>query len=305
MSNDKNMQTLMQRWMLASLMLVSLCTSAQQEPGYTQFSWDQLVINPAYAGSKDALSARMFYRRQWVGIEGAPQTQSLSVHSPILRGHMGTGLTLVHDQIGVSRTLMARASAAYKLSLASGVLSFGLNGQYASQTSDWNSLNPETTDDVTLQGTPSQQTAANFGAGMYFQNEHVYAGVAVPTLLENDLGVYPARRHMYAMAGGVYRLNRVLQIRAAGMFRYLENAPWQMDVQTALIVREVLFAGLGYRYQDSFHIMCQYQFAEQWTFGYAFDLTTSALSNNLGSHEIFIGFDLKREKDGYLHPRFF
>ena len=102
---------------------------AQQEPGFTQFSWDQLVINPAYAGSKDALSARMFYRRQWVGLEGAPQTQSMSLHSPIVRGHMGAGLTLMHDQIGVSRTVMARATLAYKLSMSSGVLSFGMNGR--------------------------------------------------------------------------------------------------------------------------------------------------------------------------------
>lgn len=291
--------------LLVGCLMASAPLWAQQEPGYTQFSWDQLVINPAYAGSKDALSARMFYRRQWVGLEGAPQTQSMSLHSPIVRGHMGAGLTLMHDQIGVSRTVMARANLAYKLSLSSGVLSFGMNGQLVRQQTDWGALNPENPGDETLPAGMTQTAVPNFGAGLYYQSDQFYLGAAVPTLLENDDSQFAAQRHMYAMAGGIYRLSPMLQLRGATMFRYLENAPWQLDVQATLIFRETLLAGVGYRHNDSFHILAQYQFAEQWAFGYAFDLTTSALSNNLGSHEVFIGFDLKREKDGYLHPRFF
>ena len=290
--------------LLVGCLLAAAPLQAQQEPGYIQFAWDQLVINPAYAGSKDALSARMFYRRQWVGLEGAPQTQILSVHSPVLRGHMGAGITLLHDQIGVSRTVTARANAAYRLSLSSGVLSFGLNGQIARQHTDWGALNPESSADESLPAGMTQEATPNFGAGVYYQSDRFYVGAAVPSLLENKDAQFDTERHIYAMAGGLVHLSPVLQLRAASMLRYLENAPWQLDVQTSFIFRETLMAGIGYRHNDSFHAMFQYHFAKQWTFGYAFDLTTSALSNNLGSHEVFIGIDLEREKDGYLHPRF-
>lgn len=284
---------------------MTLAGTSQQDLGYTQFSWDQLVINPAYSGSKDALSARMFYRTQWVGIEGAPSSQSLSLHSPMFNNRMGGGLTIIHDQIGVSRNMVARASASYKLSLPSGILSLGLSGQYGIQTNGWDRVSAMDPDDQALPPAATSESAANAGAGVFYQSQHFYAGLAVPTLLERTSGTLPQERHFYAMTGGVMRLSRTLQLRAAGMVRYLERAPFQVDLQASVILREQIYAGLGYRHGDSFSMMMQYQFAEQWMFGYAFDFTTSALRSNLGSHEIFMGFDLKREHDGFYNPRFF
>lgn len=284
---------------------VSLVGSSQQDLGYTQFTWDQLVINPAYSGSKDALSARMFYRTQWVGVDGAPSTQSLSFHSPLFNDKMGAGFTVIHDQIGVSRNLVARGSAAYKLSLPSGVLSLGLSGQYRNQANGWDQVSAMNPGDEALPLAATQSGAFNAGAGVYYQSQHFYAGLAVPTLLENATETTPQERHYYAMTGAVMRLSRNLRLRTSGMVRYLENAPMQVDVQASVILREQIFAGLGYRHGDSFSVMMQYQFAEQWMFGYAYDYTTSAMRSNLGSHEVFLGFDLKRARDGYYNPRFF
>lgn len=296
--------------MRAITLLLALLTASvawsQQQPGFTQFLWDQLSINPGAAGHQDGFTVRSFYRMQWLGVEGAPQTQTLSVHGRAFGDAAGMGLTVYHDQHGITRELVARASGAYRMSLQKGVLSLGLSAQYGFHQHQWNTTAALETDDPSIPLSMSAVTSMNAGFGVHYQSQTGYFSVSVPTILEDEFEQgFTAERHFYAAGAQRFRLSRTFEIQPSAMLRYLANAPVQIDGQIAAIFNQTFYAAVGYRHGDSIALMLQYALTENWTFGYGFDLTTTALWINSGTHEVFLGYNLNRRKQGYQHPRFY
>lgn len=299
--------------LLISLFCILLFSTAdaQQNMGYTQFAWDPLVVNPAYAGSKESLSSRLFYRNQWAGFEGAPKTQSLSVHSPLHYGDFGAGLTVMHDELGVTDQISAAASFAYHMKMSEGKLAFGLNAEYRSFNVKWSALNPQEELDEFLPVSDIMSAAPNFGFGMYYYTSRFYGGLSIPWLLEpsidmgQDVAGLDISRHVYLMSGYVFDISPQVKLKPAAMIRVVQNAPIQADVNLSALFNETIWAGASYRFGDSGDLMLQYHINKQFTVGYAYDFTFSKIQNHSGSHEIFLGFDLQKKSDGYNHPRFF
>lgn len=280
------------RILTALLALVCSGAIAQQQIGYTQFVWDPVLVNPA-ATATSALKIRAFHRMQWVGIEGAPTSQSFTMYGPLFGKQTGAGVSFFHDEIGVTRTAVARLNGAYTANIDRyQKVSFGLSVQYGMQFTDWDSTNPNDPNDEALQFGPGLVQEFNGGVGLNYASRRTFGGFSVPLLLEFDqAGLFRTRRHYYFMASQLFPVNQYFDIQPSAMLRLVRNAPTQLDIQCAGVFNKSLYAGLGYRFGDAMNILLKYTPNKLWTFGYAFDLTVSGLSNNAGSHEIMLGYD--------------
>lgn len=296
-------------------LLYSLDVSAQQYIGHTQSMWNQMAINPAYAGSEKSLDAGLFVRNQWMNLEGAPRTENLFVHSPIAHGDFGVGLNVMRDRLGISSTVGAQASFAYRLRFDQGTLAFGLSGEFANHRMNWTETDAFQEGDQAIPFGDIAQAEYNFGFGTFFRNEHFYVGLSVPRLLESETlftdpeagleATYGHKRHFYLNAGGIWRAGESLYIQPVMMARYVEGAPFQTDLGVLFYVNNMLWVGPSFRWGDSFSIMIDYEITEQLRVGYAYDFTISQIQGHLGSHEFFLGYTLGQKSDGYNHPRFF
>ncbi len=290
-------------------------THAQQHIGFTQFMWNQSIVNPAFSGSKEALSARAFYRSQWAGFEGAPVIQSISVHSPVFNEEFGAGLNVMRDQLGISDKITIAGSFSYRMKLSKGRLGFGLSGEYALQQMAWSTVHANDSGDEALPYADVTVGAPNFGFGIHYDTHKFFLGLAVPELLENDIQMSQSvngvttynnpMRHIYLMSGYIFDVNKTIKIKPSVMVRYVNNAPVQIDANLSALFNEKIWVGVGYRHGDSADLMLQYNFTSQLKAGYSYDFTLTKIQGHAGSHEIFLGFDLQKKSDGFNHPRYF
>ncbi|MFT4682717.1 MAG: type IX secretion system PorP/SprF family membrane protein [Flavobacteriales bacterium] len=307
----------MLRALIAMLMLVFLSheSSAQQQIGHTQFLWNQMSINPAYAGTKKALSAGLFFRSQWMGVEGAPQTENLFVHAPVAHGDFGLGLNVMRDQLGISNTLSVQGDFAYKLRFNFGDLSLGLGAEYGTHRMNWTTADPDAQFDPSIPFADISEAYYNFGFGAHFSNELMYFGLSIPRLLETETkftgeessasALFQAKRHIYFTGGGMWQLNKDTWIHPIFMVKYVDGAPVQPDFGVLFLLNKSFWIGPSYRWGDSVSIMLDYAITKQLKVGYAFDFTITEIQGHAGSHEFFLGFDVRKKKEGYNHPRFF
>jgi type IX secretion system PorP/SprF family membrane protein len=294
------------------LLLLMFSSNAQQTIGFTQFTWNQASLNPGYNGSHESVSARLFYRNQWAGFEGAPKTQSITVHSPISHGDFGVGLNVLRDQLGITDQTAVSGAFAYRMKMPVGRLALGLSGEYRNISMQWSSLNPEDEVDDYLPTGDASSSVVNFGFGAYYESNRFFAGVSVPGLLEPTVNVgmsssmgLEIQRHVYAMTGVVFDLSKNVQMKPSMMVRYTQAAPLQVDANVSVLLNETFWVGASYRLGDSGDLMIQYLINSQFSVGYSYDFTFSKIQNHGGSHEFFLGFDLQRKSDGYDHPRYF
>lgn len=297
------------------LLLIGGRLTAQQEPMYTQFFSNQLVLNPAYAGSRDGLSIVAMLRQQWVGFKGAPSTQTLSAHAPI-SASSGVGVNLIHDKIGITDQFILNGAYSFRFDLGPGRLALGLQGQVRRRQMDWAATNPLNPGDNTFNYTTRNLFLPNFGAGLHYDiQDRFYFGFAMPQMLENALNYAPnnpnqnlsqLRRHYYVMTGVVLDISRDVKLKPSLLAKYVPNAPFQMDVNLGVIIKENLTIGGTYRSGDSNDAFIQYQISDKLRVGYAYDFAfTKLLPYNVGSHELMIGIDLGQRLRGFDHPRYF
>lgn len=304
----------------AALLAALLCitaprSAAQQHFGHTQFLWNQMALNPAYAGSKESLESGMFYRNQWAGFEGAPTTENVFVHAPLSRNGFGGGVNFVRDRIGIMRNVAVQTNFSYKMRLNKGSLSFGLSGEYGAQRFDWARTDPYDLGDQAIPFADLSASYVNFGFGSFFRSERFFAGLSVPRLLETSQSfrnsesgaraIYEMRRHLYFMTGMVLQVSANLSLQPVAMVRYVGGAPVQTDIGALVNVNKVIWVGSTVRWGDSVSILFDYQITDQLRTGYAFDYTVSRLRGHAGTHEFFLGYALQKSRDGYIHPRFF
>ncbi len=301
---------------LAALtLLLNKSVNAQFDPMYTQYMFNELVINPAYAGSRECLSSTALYRQQWVGLDGAPSTLTGSVHSPLMQQKLGAGLTFTNDKIGVSQRTSVTLNGAYRLKLDAAYLSFGLQLGLVSLSENLASLN--LTEDQQFMANTGKRTAPNFGFGMYYSTSNWYAGISIPRMLQNHLDVSSGSTavknkmnlddfHYMITGGAVFSLTESIKLRPNAMIKLVSGAPLQADINANVLFSDCIWAGLGLRSGDAVNMMVGAYITKQLRLGYAYDYTLSALQEyNSGSHEIMLGYDLNFSKDKVVTPRYF
>lgn len=283
---------------------------AQQQVMFTQYMFNGLAINPAYAGSHENISLSALARTQWTGLDGAPQTQTFTVHSPIRNQRMALGGMFLHDNIGVTNQNAVYAIYAYRIPVSEkGRLAFGLQGGaqfYNAQFTKVSATDPRFASDVKF-------VNPSIGFGMYYNTERFYAGLAIPQLNQTDFDTKNPDsdsrlvRHYFFSTGYIFDLNHALKLKPNLLVKYVAGAPTEIDLNANLLIKDVLWVGGSWRSFDSFDALLQLQITDQLQVGYSFDFaTTTDLSRvNGGSHELMLNYRLSFSKTRIISPRYF
>ncbi len=283
------------------------------------YMWNQLILNPAYAGSRDAITASAVWREQWVGLEGAPSTQVISLHSPLPGDKIGLGLTVENDNIGPSNNTGVWGDFAYRIQTGEkSKLSFGLRAGFGVYQASLRDLDNIDTNDPVFSQNVENNFLPNFGFGAYYYGDRGYVGISSPTLLENELnsGRNPSgkaqdldKRHYYLMGGYVFSLSQDsagVMFKPSTVIRVVEGAPVSFDISANFLIKQKLWLGAAYRYQDAVAAIVSFQFTEHLQAGYSYDFGTSSLrSYHHGSHEIMLTYDFFKRDVKTKNPRYF
>ncbi|MBL0912492.1 MAG: type IX secretion system membrane protein PorP/SprF [Bacteroidia bacterium] len=301
---------------LLYILSVLLCSSplfAQQDEQMSLYMYNPLYYNPAYAGSRNAISMTGMARFQWTGWKGAPMTQWFSVHMPFLNQTLGAGLHMVNDRIGARRRTAAFAdiSASVRLNKKGHRLAFGLSGGVDFQQFNFSDLQVNDPNDP-LYGQSFVKNTGNFGAGIYYYGERHYIGISSPRILQNQINNIDSlsaslnRRHFFLAAGYVFRLNSVLDFKPSTLIKITPNAPLTFDINASFLLYERVWLGAMYRFHESAGLNAVVRIKEILHIGYAYDFPVNRLrTNQRGTHEIMVQLDIKPKKTGFTSPRYF
>ena len=290
--------------------------SAQQDAQYTQYMYNTLSINPAYAGSRDGLSALLLYRTQWVGLDGAPDTGSFNIHSPFGdEQNVGLGLSVVNDRIGPTQETYFDVSFSYSINTSDdGRLSFGLNGGGSLLDIKYSELSSYNNGDVLLQSDIDNKFSPQIGAGIYYRNsDKWYLGLSVPNILETkyfddaSLSQASERMHFYLMGGYVFDINQDLKLKPAFLVKQVSGSPLQADLTANALYKDKFTVGLAYRWDAAVSGLLGYQVSESLMLGFGYDREVTDLGQtkfDAGSFEVFLRFE-PRDLTKILSPRFF
>ncbi len=303
-------------------MILGLMCMAQQNPQYTQYMYNTQIINPAYSGSREALSFGLLGRTQWVSIEGSPESGTFTVNSPIgLYDNMGLGLSIVHDRIGPSSESNITADYSYRIDVSrTGKLSFGLKAGVDVLNVDYNELTIFDEADILFQNNVDNRIQPQVGAGLYFNTEKFYMGASVPNFLRTrhfdesilegeDLdsdGIALERLHYFLIAGYVFDLNPNLKFKPATLFKTVGGSPLQWDLSANFLFNEKFTFGASYRWSASLSALAGFQITDSLFVGMAYDYETTQIEQfSDGSYEVFLRFDIFNKSDRIVTPRFF
>ena len=306
------------------LILFSVCvwclcfktkTHAQQDPHYTQYMYNTLSVNPAYAGSRGHTTITALGRTQWVGFEGAPDTQTLSYDTPLGYSRLGLGINLVNDKIGPSHETYLDGNISYSIETGSeGNLAFGLKLGGRVLNIDWSlgRVNDPNGDNTFAQNI-NNRFLPTIGAGIYYYESKWYVGLSVPNFLgsehydndENIGQVAIERLHFFLISGYVFDLSESIKFKPAMLFKGVAGAPLSLDLSANFLFEEKFRAGIAWRWGDSIAALLGVQASESLHIGYAYDLTTSNYNVvNSGTHEVMIRYEIFRAAK-MKSPRFF
>jgi len=301
--------------------IVSTGAMAQQDAQYTQYMYNTLSVNPAYAGSRGQLSFAGLYRSQWVGLDGAPETFTLNLHSPIQNSRLGYGISIVNDNIGdgVVQETYLDAVISYTIDVSMDAkLSFGLKAGGNMLSLDFNGLRNFDLE-VVNQNNIDNRFTPNFGLGIYYHTDKFYAGVSAPNVLESeyfdndnsDDGVHflsADRMDIYLITGYVFDIGADLQFKPALLTKAVGGAPLQVDLSASFLFANKFSFGAAYRWDAAVSGLVGFQVSEQIMLGLAYDRETTELGGtqfNDGSFEVFLRLELLKSFQRTISPRFF
>ena len=291
---------------LASLSL-AVNAVAQQRPVQSLYMFDPILINPAYAGMQVQLSTTAIYRNQWVNLDGAPKTLTASTHSGFFKNKMGLGIIFSNDQIGIHNDASFYGVYSYKIRLTTtSSISFGLQGGFNNLKSDYNKLNLKNQGDPNLAGVVSKFNP-NVGTGMFYRNKNIYVSISSPQLIKNAVfnaeappgsaSLSQQERYYYVLMGTTLSLAENVKLFPSTLVRFQDEAPVSFDLNSTVVLYDVVGLGLSYRLQDGIVGLFELQVNEKFHVGYAYDFTTSLLRQfSNGSHEIMINYRAKVTK---------
>jgi type IX secretion system PorP/SprF family membrane protein len=274
--------------------------------------YNTISINPAYAGSRDAFSLTALHRSQWEGIEGAPTTQTLSIHSPLRNEKIGLGLSVINDKTGYENYTYLYGDFSYTINVSeSTTLSFGAKAGFSYYNLDEDLFNePSVLNDPFFREQFNSWTP-NFGAGLLLSSQKWYLGVSAPKFINNDnneFSQYVALEqvHYYLTGGYVFNLSDSWKLRPTALAKATNGAPLSVDISSTVIFDEKLYLGATYRIDDAIGAFIDFQIFEPLRIGYAYEYTISDLSPyTSGSHEILLIYELRMNNTKYKSPRFF
>ncbi|MDH4091416.1 MAG: type IX secretion system membrane protein PorP/SprF [Cyclobacteriaceae bacterium] len=296
------MKTTLKRLLVTTLFVLILWSwcEAQQYPVFTQYYFNELVINPAYAGNHVQLSLTAMYRNQWVNFPGAPKTFSFSGHTALAKNKVGVGLMVNHDEIGSYKNEHIYASYAYKIHFPNATLSMGLQAGINLLGADYSKLDLQTPGDAAFYNILNV-VKPNFGAGLFYTKKNFFIGVSVPFILNNKiansveglLGQLKEARYYFFRSGVVFPIDKMQKVKMnpSILIRTQEGQPLSIDVNSAFIFYDVFSAGASYRSGDSFITFIDLKISESFHFGYSYDWTQSDLNRfSNGTHEFMLNY---------------
>lgn len=293
-------------------------SNAQQDPQYTQYMYNTQVVNPAYAGSREALSIGGLYRSQWVGLDGAPKTFTLSGHTPVGFSNVGLGLSFVRDEIGPSTETWANVDFSYTIQTSDiGKLAFGIKTGASFLDVDFTKLNISDPGDI-FENNIDNKVNFQIGAGAFYYTDRFYVGLSVPNFVEsthfdeasiedsNLNAVGKERLHYFLIAGHVFDLSENVKFKPAVMTKLVTGSPLQVDGSANFMFYDKFVLGGAYRWSAAWSAMAGFQMTDELFLGFGYDRETTDLTKfNDGSFEVFLRFELFKKPERILSPRFF
>jgi type IX secretion system PorP/SprF family membrane protein len=300
------------------LLLLSGVVSAQQDAQFTQYMYNTININPAYAGTRESMSVFALHRTQWVGLEGAPVTNTASINTPINGSKIGLGVSVVNDKIGPSDENNIAVDFSYTINTSERYkLSFGLKASANLLNIDFTRLNLYDKNDYSFDTNIDNKFSPNIGAGLYLHSDNTYVGLSIPNLLETQhfdryagIGanshVAKERMNYYLIAGHVFDLSADVKFKPSILTKMVQGAPLQVDLSANFLINDKFTAGVAYRWSAAMSALVGFQVSDSWFIGYSYDMETTKLANyNSGSHEIFLRYELFNSYSKIISPRFF
>lgn len=295
------------------LLLVNTSVFAQQDAQYTNYMYNTININPAYAGSRGVMSIFGLYRAQWIGLDGAPTTATASLNTPIENSNVGVGLSFVNDRIGASDKSDISVDVSYTIKVSEVYkLGLGVKGTADLYNVDYTKLNRYDLNDPKFQNNIENKFSPNVGAGIYFYSDKLYLGLSAPHFLKSDVYDDNASAtslevmHYYLIGGYVFDLSPSLKFKPAFLCKTVEGSPLQTDVSANFMFNEKFVLGAAWRWDAAMSFLAGFQVSNTLYIGYGYDLETTKLANyNSGSHEIFLRFELSKNRERIDTPRFF
>lgn len=291
---------------------------SQTEPMYSQYMYNMLGVNPAYAGNRETTSFNFFQRNQWIGLKGAPKTTSISIDKAAKEGKVGLGFQAYDDRLGVESATGFNAilSSRVKVSekgILSGGISFGLMNYRINLNDVMNRYTP--TDPSFISSAKPSQWNPSVGMGVYYNTDKFYLGLSTPSILRSRLAKYENfvsgvqkmdDFHLFATAGYVYEINEEVKLKPSTMIKMVSGAPIEVDLNLNVWLKDMLGIGGSYRTGDAFVGMVEIQATENLRFGYAYDMPFSPLKYFAkGSHELMIRYEIGNFKTKIKSTRYF
>ena len=296
------------------LMGMSFYGISQQDPVFTQYMNNILTIQPAYAGISGSLNITGISRAQWVGFEGAPNTNSLTISGPMRRFNVGLGLSIVNDKWGPIRQNGVYVDYAYHVKLRQDqFLSFGVKGGFNISQAYLTDLWVNDPNDMVFANDVKINFLPNLGVGVMWHSDRFFIGVSSPKILKNRMqnengeNVYREVLHFYGMGGYVFFLSDVLKFKPTILYRWAERTPSFVDFSGSFLLYDRVWIGATYRMKNSYGLIFQFNVNTQLKFGYSYDQTTFHPTQvNSGTHEFLISYDFVYSRRGrQVVPRYF
>ena len=298
--------------LIFALMLTCYSGFAQQDAQYTQYMYNTININPAYAGSRGVMSVFGLHRTQWVGLDGAPTTNTFSLNTPISNSNLGVGFSLVNDRIGPTSDNTISADISYTIPMNEVYkLSFGIKASGNIFNLDTDKLDPAQANDPNLQNF-NNEFSPNFGAGVYLHSDKLYLGLSVPNFLQdskyndNEVAVFQERMNFYFIGGYVFDVSPSIKFKPAFLTKMVTGSPLQVDASANFLFFDKFMLGGAYRWDAAVSALAGFQVTDGLFIGYSYDMETTQLRRyNSGSHEVFLRFELFNKVSKMVSPRFF
>ena len=299
------------RILLFALLFTGVLSYAQQDAQFTQYMYNTINVNPAYAGSRGAMSMFALYRTQWVGLDGAPVTSTVSMNTPLNESNLGLGVSLINDKIGPTTENTISADLSYTIPTSeTWKLSFGIKATANLFDLDATKLNPVDGTDPSLQN--YNTFSPNIGAGVYWHSDKAYVGFSIPNFIEtnryddNEVAIFKERISYYLIGGYVFDFSDTVKFKPAFLTKMVEGAPLQVDLSGNFMFFDKFMLGASYRWSAAMSAMVGFQVSDGLYIGYGYDKETTNLDNyNSGSHEIFLRYELFKNNNKITTPRFF
>lgn len=298
---------------VTGMLFIANNSNAQQNPEYTQYMYNTITVNPGYTGSTGSLEANLLLRKQWVGIEGAPQTGTFGIHAPLSNQKIGLGLNIIADDLGPASEQFVTGNFAYTIETSyTTKLAFGVKAGARMLSVDWSKGRFYDNNDVLLNNNIDNKIMPLVGAGAYLYSDKWYLGLSVPNFMRYDYyddikeSVISDKMHYYLMGGYVFDLSDNLKFKPSVLLKAVGGAPLATDVSANFLLQEKFTAGLSYRWDDSVSALVGFQISKSFFMGYAFDYTVTNLNKyNDGTHEIILRYQMPKKSAAIKSPRFF